>query len=249
MGILRGVGKFFGGFLFSTFLAIAILTFSLARVTEYSNLKSIFINVSEQQITQQINQTQLTVMYAQILGLCKGRESIEMPLDGENVTIKCFEIVNRKPEDLVKIIVTSKFDEIYHKKYDCRFLECLQKKDNGKMVILSETANSFFKEILNYSLIGIAISALILAISTKEWEKSKSFGTCCIAAGIPFFVINIIKGMLPIPKEAAEIATPIVEQIFNSISFKFLIVFIVGIVLFVIGFTGEFLAKKKVKKK
>jgi hypothetical protein len=250
MSILRGIGKFFGGFLFSTLLAIAILTLSLAQLTEYNNLKSIAIKVSEQQIAQQIGPTQLTAIHAQILELCKGVEKIEMPFDNENITIKCSDIVNSKPEDLGKIIVTSKFDEIYYKKYDCGFLECLQREDiEGKMVIFSATANSFFKETLNYLLIGIAISAIILAISTKGWGRPKSFGICCISAGIPFFVINIIKGMLPIPKEATEIATPVVEQIFNSISFKFLIVFIVGIVLFAIGFIGEFLTKKKVKKK
>lgn len=253
MSVLRKIAIFFGGFLFSTFLATAILTLSLVQLTEYNNLKSIAINVSEeqvmQQITQHIDSAQLATIHAQLLELCKGTEKIEVPFDNESLTINCSDIANTKPEDLGKIIITSKFNEIYYKKYDCEFLDCLQKSTKEPMILFSSKANNLFKEILNYLLVGTAVGAIILGISTKGWGRIKSFGTCCICAGIPFFVINIIKGMLPIPKEFVEVAEPIIEQTFSSISVKFLIVFVAGIILFILGVAGEFLKRKKVKKK
>lgn len=251
MSILRGIGKFLGGLIFSTLLGLALLTLSLAQLTEYNTLRPMVVGILEQQINQQFTPDDLSAINSQLLELCQNNDTIQLSnntITGTN-TLNCTKL--RESNNLSSFLATSTFDDIYYKKYNCSVLECLQERNDTEkaMIIFSETANNYFKNILNYFIIGTVIGAIILLVSAKGWGIPKSFGVCLVSVGIPYFVINIIKGMLPIPQEAIQVAGPVINQIFDLISIKFLIVFVIGIAVLVIGLVGVYLTKKKNGKK
>jgi len=250
MGILRSIGKIVGDFFFVLCLSVVILMLTIAEVTEYNNLKPIVVGVINQQIRKQIEPDKLTI-FQQNLN-CSSRETIEFPMnENENVTLKCSDIKNSNPEDLGSLIGSSMFEKIYYKEYSCEFIQCIQQADfQGKaMLFASSTANQFFKKSLIYLWIGTALFGIILLVSLKGWEIPKNFGKSLIVVGIPFIFIKLLRDKLNLPVDTVAVQ-PLVDQLFNSLSNRYLIVLIIGILLTIIGYVGSYLVRRKeVKKK
>ena len=252
MGILRSIGKFVGEFFFVLCLSILILMLTIVELTDYSNLKPMVAAVINQQITKQMDAQKLSLLHAQILSQCSNRETLEMPM-GEwgNATLKCSDVKSTKPEDLSSLIASSMFEKIYYKKYDCEFIQCYKQSEfqEKAMLFASSTANQFFKKYLIYLWVGTALFGLILLVSSKGWEIPKNFGKSLIAVGIPFILIKVLKDKINLPAEASAVQ-PQIDQILNTLSNRYLIDLIIGILLVIIGYSGSYLAKRKeIKKK
>jgi hypothetical protein len=255
MGIPRSIGKGVGGFFFTTFLTFLILIFSVIELTEYDSLKSIAADLISEATKTQLNVTEseLVQLHSQLIKYCEiEKEEIQFPLGNENITLKCSEVNATKPKDLFKLMSSAIFDKIYYKKYDCEFIQCLKEVKNKKenlAVLLSAKAHNFFKNTLNYLYVGTAISGVILAVSSMGLTGMlKSFGFSFLTVGIPFFLLPIIQKVLPISVGAFAI-TPAIDQIFGNISTKFLVIFILGLVLAIVGYGIEYLKRKKKQKK
>jgi hypothetical protein len=225
---------------------------TIVQVTDYGNLKPMVAAVINQQITKQMDTQKFSLLHAQILNQCSNRETLEMSM-GEwgNATLKCSDVKSSKPEDLGSLIASSMFEKIYYKKYDCEFVQCYKQLEfqEKAMLFASSTTNQFFKKYLIYLWVGTALFGLILLVSSKGWGIPKNFGKSLIVVGIPFILIKLLKEKINLPAEASAVQ-PQIDQIINTLSNRYLIVLIIGILLAIIGYTGSYLVKRKeVKKK
>jgi len=251
MGILRTIGKDIGGFFFVLCLSLIIIMLTVVELTQYNSLKPIIANTIGQQITKQLDADKLSLLHQQVLVQCSGKESLELPL-GEigNATLKCSDIKNTKPEDLGSLISSALFEKIYYKKYNCEFVQCYKQSNFQEKVMLlaSSTANQFLNKILTYLWIGAGLSALLLLASSKGWEVPKNFGKSFLVIGIPFFFINILKKKINLPTEASAVQ-PLINQLFDLLYNRYLIVLAIGVVLLIIGYGGSYLRIRKETKK
>lgn len=251
MGILRSVGKFIGEFFFVFGLSLAIIMLTVTEVTDYNNLKPIVVSAVSEQITKQFDTQNISLFYSQISNQCSGKESIEIPISvAGNVALKCSDVKASKPEEMGGLIANSLFDGIYYKKYDCEFIQCYQQLEPQDRIMLfaSSTANLFFKKVLIYLWIGAAASGILLLLSSRGWEIPKNFGKSLMVVGIPFIFIKFLKERINLPAEASAVQ-PLIDQLFNSLSNRYLMVLMAGIILVVIGYVGSYLAKRKEVKK
>jgi hypothetical protein len=248
VSILRGIGKFLGGFVFGTFLALSILAASFIELTEYNNLQPVAVNIISEQVMENATQEEVNNLHLTLLELCENKETIEMSLGEENITLNCSKIRETRTEELLPLFATETFDKIYYKKYDCEFIECIQEGD--PRLLVSAHANSFFKNIQNVLWMVTVIGAIVLFISVKTWSgRLKSFGIILIVAGVPAFILNLnlLSSFIEnsVPPQVMTVASPLINKFFDSISSKLLIVFISGIILTVFGYGLKYLIKKK----
>lgn len=248
MGLIRGIGKAVGGFLFTTFLIFSILMMALIQLTEYNSLKSTMSSL----LLQQIDTKQIEQIYPILSMQCANRNTVELPYGEEKIILKCSDIKSK--EDLQNLVTTSFFDGIYYKKYDCGFIECLQQPGEGSLlVLLSFHAHNFFKGLQYTMLIGTGIGAIIMLVSIESWPgRLKGFGTSLLVTGLPYFVFNYLVGPLiqkSLPIQISSAISPTVNKILSLMSTNFLIILVIGIVLTVTGYIVVRLEKKEKPKK
>ncbi len=247
MAVLRTLGKFFGGLIFTTFLIAAITVFSLTQLLEHDNLKTITTDL----LVQQLNNQQVPQITGVLKEGCAQSESIKLTIGEDSFNIDCKEVEGVSSENLTAIIASQAFDQIYFRKYDCSFVECLQKPGEEKfLVLLSANAYKFFGNMQLALWVGVVLGAVMMSVLTKNWEgRLKGFGTSLIFVGLPVVVIsqfqNIIFSLLP---SGPVNLAPLIEKIFSSMSANYLIVLILGIALTAAGY-GIAIFKKKGRSK
>lgn len=227
--------KILGGILFTTFLSLLIMAVSLSSVTEYSSLKPVFSVL----ITSQIPGEQASQLYTLILLSCEKTQTVDIPLGIESISLQCKDIKSAGQGGFLDLVATKLFDKIYYKSYSCNFLDCIKQ---SPLVIISQHANIFMKNVI-YMLLALAIlSAMVLAISSRGWGIAKSFGTSLIFVGMSYFVIIFSKSL--IPSQIMQVGGEFINSILDTIAFNFLVVLIAGIAITAIWFV---LGRKKKK--
>ncbi len=242
MSLKKKLEKFAVGFLFSTFLSIAVLSFSLHQITDKETIKPIVIAIASQQIPSE----QLAQIHESMKLQCGDRDAIEVDLQNERILINCDEIKNNPPEKMLEIIYSDNIDKLYNLKYSCEFLDCLRTQPQ---VMFSAKANNFFLFVTYVSIILTIIFGILLALLSKESKLGvlRAFGWSFVFVGISYFFILAAKTTI-IPVDVAKIAGPAIEMIFNIIMFNLLVVLAAGVMLLVIGYIGPRLQKKGKKK-
>lgn len=256
MGIIRALGKIFGGFIFSLCLVLIVFSLAFAQFTEYQSLQPVMVRFLEKQLVKQVSEEQLNLTYSVLLEQCKDKEKVTVPFDQANIkkiTLKCSDLSSSKSSNLPKLISSSVFDDLYYKKYECKFIQCLQQSDTEKFTIfLSAYANKFFYSLANYLVIGLVIGAIILLISERNlFITFKSIGISCIFVGITYFITPFLKKYIveKLPAEAILSMEEIVDQMLIYLSKVLLYTFIVGAILTIMGYIGSYLSKEKLKKR
>lgn len=256
MGILSSLEKFVGGLIFSLSLGFIIFSLALAQFTEYKSLQPVMTSLLEKQISQQYSTEQLNLTHNALIEQCKDKETINIPL-GQNSTVKevalkCSDISSSQPSDIPKLLSSAIFDDLYYKKYDCQFIQCLQQPGTEKFtVILSSYANKFFNSITVYLAVGLVVGIIILLASTRSLVGTvKSIGISCIFVGITYFIIPFIKKYVvqQLPAEAISSMEEIVNQLLTYLSSIMLYVLIIGVVLTLIGYAAGYLLKRRKNK-
>lgn len=249
MSALRSIGKAFGGFFFTTFLALVIFMLAIAHFTACKTLKPIVVNILKQQFTttpEQLNATYIALSYQ-----CNTTRNETIYV--QSLELKCSDISTITSTDLPEFISNTTFDKIYFKKYDCSFIQCTQLPGQEKFLFLmSAQANEFLEKIIIYLGVATALSAFILVAATETWPgRFKTIGVSLIFVGISYFLIPLMKGYATqqLPQETLVKISPIMNQIFDSISGNLLIVFIAGVILTTIGLVLSYLTKRKETKK
>lgn len=257
MKILRTLGKGFGGFIFTTALIALVATMAFVQLTNYDTLKPIFTNLTEQQFTQQMNQTEFEQQIEQskplLAAQCQetGAETIEVPLGEFNVTLNCSTVQTLTPSSFAKATGTSMIDRIYYKEWNCSFIDCLKqaKGEEAPFLLFSAKANSFFSSIIIYLWIAVALGIILLIVSIRNIAGIlKSIGISMIVTGIPYFVMGYATTAL-VPPQAAAMASSMIALVTNLFAPKFLLIFEIGIALTVAGFVIGYVMKRFKKEK
>ncbi len=251
MKILRSIGKAIGSVIFFLALSTAIFAISLTKLTEYNNLKGLVTDLIGPQIAKGVDNDTLTQMHQEFLEECKKNETIQLSsVIGQNVTIKCEDVEKTTPEGLTDLFVNALFESVYYKKYDCSFIECLQKPGQEKFTIfLSSEAHSFFKNSQNILLVASGVGLAIMLVSIETWwNRLKSVGITLLSISLPFFILILFKDRIFSLLADVKAVTPITDQIFGSISKIFLVILIAGVILTTSGYILQHFRKVKVEK-
>jgi hypothetical protein len=248
MGILKKVGVSVGCLLFTTFIALSIVSIAVVDITSYDSLQPLFSDIIKSSIGD-VDPVSMDVMLDTLRQQCQGQDKIEFPQGDTTIMIECSDIME-EGADVRDIIATSMFDELYYKQYECGFIECLT---SGEFtVIASAQGNSFFQ---NTQIIFIAVSALgaaMIIAFTETWPgRLKTLGIQMIFIGIAYFLIDIVIPMvLPnfVPTTemgAVTQAMSLVDSITQNMKMYFLCFFIAGVVLTAAGYAWGYMENKK----
>jgi len=251
MNILRKIGKAIGSTIFVLALSTAILAISLTKLTEYDNLKGWAPDLIGSQLAKGVDNETLIQIHQQLLEECKTNETIQLSdMLGQNVTIKCEDVEKTTPEGLTNLFANALFESIYYKKYDCSFIECLQKPGQDRLTIfVSLEAHSFFKNCQYILLIASGVGLAIMLISIETWwNRLKSMGITLLSISLPLIILILFKDRILPLSSNLEAATPIIDQIFDPVSKISLVMLIVGIVLTISGYILQHFRKVKVEK-
>src|SRR3989344_8040212 len=147
------------------------------------------------------------------------------------------------------------FDKIYYKKYSCDFLQCLSNLDGNERftIIITELGNRFFASSILPLAAATAAGIVLLAVSIRTWYGiAKSIGVTCIIVGLPYFTFPLLEQMLTgsqfATTEQSAAIQPILAKVFEPMKMNFLLVFIFGVVLAVVGFVGGYFVTRSQKK-
>ena len=233
-----------GSFLFSTFLAFAILTFTVIELTDYNNLQQLFIDLFSVHVWGEQKPEEA---HKALLVMCEGKESVELPfasegegeglgIDIKSIELRCADIREVNPEDLSKLAATAFFEKIYYKTYSCSFIDCV--KTGQFMVFFSAKGNQFFKTLQNVFWVGTAVGAFMLFISLQTWSsRLKKFGTIIVLTSVPFVSLKLVKFMLPsVELPMLDETNAVTSYVFEPMYTNFLILLVVGIALTAAGY-------------
>jgi hypothetical protein len=229
--MIRAVGTSLGILILTIFLLLSIFTYCLVKFTEFDNLNSIFSKILVSKIVSEdkINQT-----YNNLLSACENKESTELSLGNKTISLKCDDIRNSSPENVLAIIGKPLLYDVYYKKYDCNFIECLNEPGEEKFLILiSQKANDFFKflQCIFLTLAGIGLALILISVKDPE-NKLKTLGITLLSIGIPILILIFIKDyFISLPTELESLG----EVIFDISFISFLIVTLIGLILTIVG--------------
>jgi len=241
MSMLKKLGKAFGGLFFVVSLSIVVMLMAMIQFFDYSTLKPLASNLISSQLLSQsnISSEQLEEFHAELVKKCTG-DTYELPMGEQNVTVNCTEVRSETPQDVVKTISGSIFDSIYNKKYDCELMDCLKQQNGMEGYAVLLKTQEFLKGILSKAIVALALSSVVLFVSLEGTiGKLKGFGSSLIIVGISYFIFPITKNILPFPEEVKTAVSPLLNQIFDSLGKKMIIIFVVGVVLFAAGYFLE----------
>lgn len=270
MGILRSIGRAIGGLIFTLALSGLIFSIGLVRFTEYENMKSIFSEIFSAQIgsnigtgpggaaAQNATQGELEEAYKRILQMCEGKESIQVPSSEPDkfITINCNELRAAAQSGggenistaMGNVAASALFDNVYYKKYDCEFLDCLQTGQLG--VVISEQGHEFFNSVQIYLAAATAAGAVIILIASESWSvRLKGLGWPLVFIGVSYFLMDFVESFvaskLPGAEKAGVDIMPIVDKMIAPMMDSFLIALVVGVVLTAGGYVLAYKGKRK----
>ena len=239
MTLKKKLAKSAVGFLFATLLSIAVLSYSLFQITDKETLKPIVLAMASNQMPPE----QVGQLREFIVQQCGSRQTIDIPLQNEKITVDCNKIKDSPAEKTVEIIYSDNIDKLYNLEYKCEFLDCLKTQP---AVIFSAKANNFFLSITYIAAFLTMIFGILLALLSRDSKSGvlRAFGWSLVFVGISYFFVLAAKTTL-IPADVAEVAGPAIDIIFNIILFNLLIVLVVGVILLVLGYLEKLKKKKR----
>lgn len=243
--MIRAVGTGFGILILTIFLLLSIFTYCLVKFTEFDNLNSILSKVFVSNVIPQdkINQT-----YDDLISKCEDKESVEFSFGNKTITLNCDDVKKSSPGNLLTLIGKPILYDVYYKKYDCNFIECLNKQGEERfLVLVSQKANEFFKilQCIFWTLSGIGLVLILISVKGRE-NKLKTLGITLLSIGIPLIILIFIKDyFISLPSEVENLGGLIFDISFIS----FLIVTVIGLALTIAGCTLKLKPVKKTKKK
>src|SRR4030042_3510921 len=145
--MLRTIGKSFGVLLLIFFLSLSVFAHFMVKFTEFDTLNALFAKIF---IGSALSEEQISQMHDSLLTYCESSpqdDSVALPVGNMSVVLKCDDIEKSTPNGVAELIGASIFHDIYYKKYDCSFVDCLKAQGDDKyMVLLSHESNNFFRE-------------------------------------------------------------------------------------------------------
>jgi hypothetical protein len=246
--MLRTIGKWLGIFILIFFLFLTVFIHFMVKFTEFDTLSTLFTKIF---VSNVISKDQLDQMYNNLLDECGNKMqngNVTLNIGNKSVVLKCADIKKSTPEGLVDLAGKSFFTDIYYKEYSCSFLDCLSKPGEDKyLVILSQKANMFFRNIQTILWICTGVGAALIIISVKGLgDKLKTLGATLLFSGISTLIlIYIITHLMSFPPEAMSV----IDKMFGLFLNMLVAISITGLVLIILGFVLNFMHRKRSGKK
>ncbi|MBI1978996.1 MAG: hypothetical protein HYS62_02970, partial [Candidatus Aenigmarchaeota archaeon] len=93
MGFFRGLGKFAGSTLFTTFLVLAILNMELVAFTSPENFRTLVSGIFESQLFSAMSEDELGNIYDALFVQCSQTDRVKLPFSTEQpLEIECADI-------------------------------------------------------------------------------------------------------------------------------------------------------------
>jgi uncharacterized membrane protein HdeD (DUF308 family) len=259
MHILQKLGEIFGGLIFSLAFGFLIVFIALANFTQYTTLQPMITNMIETQLTKDVTQNQLDMLYLNLTEQCKTSSTAIVPMgNNTQVDLKCDDIKSSAATDIPHVIAQNLFNQTYYKKYDCSFIDCIRGislnkeaivENQNSQVILSAKANEFFTKNQIFLIGAIAIGIVLIIASVRVWYNIlKIIGITLLLVGITYLFIPTIKTQISKMAEGQNIS-PIVDSLFAPIMQLLQISLVLGIVFTITGYVTSYLMKNPEKKK
>jgi len=254
MGLLRKVARAVSGLLFSVSLLSLISVLFIVNVTSRDNAREIFLKIFPNVLTKSIGSERIEQVYAGLSLACTQSSTVSFPFGNESITLNCSEFVNTNSTNLLYVMSTKFFDNIYYRDYGCEFVQCLQKISSplDVIVVFSSASHEFFNGLILPATAATALTGAAFFFSIETWpERFKTFGLYFLLNGIFFFILPYTKSLIlsRIPGESADIVGSVVDAIFNLVTPILLVFLVVGIIFVSVWIVGKFLPKKTPSKK
>jgi hypothetical protein len=256
MGILSTLGRIFGGLIFTVSLGLLVVVIALAQFTNYNNLQPLLSNVIAQQLTKTVPPSDLDNLAFNLRQQCGGNaEQVNVDAGEQigNVSLNCSDVSQAQSSQLPNLLAKATFDKLYYKQYPCDFLQCIQQLQGNDRytVIITAVANKFFNSAIIPLATATVLGLIIAAAALRTWyEIFKSIGVSCLLIGIVYFTFPFIQTSIQqiAPGEQASIAQQVISNMFDSMKMNLLMIFILGVILTVVGFSAAYFFKRKTKR-
>jgi len=267
MGFIRGSLLVIVGTLFflSIFVGNMFLTLSLSL--DYDNVGPELITETKELLETQLDLD--SVIGEQLVPMelyCQNHSEFVFNEMGNTFVIPC-EIMSQGFEVIVDYAIRSIVNQVYYTEYDCEFWDCLEKTGSPSVLISEKAKNYWNAKFYLLLTISAGLAVLMLLLIQKKTSLPLVIGSLLIISSLPFMKLDSLIGRLINPVFSIMGVSDILPSsfldifsIFFSKSYRvFLIMFISGIVLLIIGILfkifkigfkiSNFLSKKNVPDK
>jgi len=256
MSLLKRFGEGFAGFLFITFLYLAITSYALMVITAPSTLEPVVKNIVIEQNFKDLNETELSSMYSSINRQCTG-EFLELPMRGTGLSLNvdCAELNKRGITGFPDYMAELSFNGLYNQKLPCEFPRCFLDMFAGTLDVqslFSAKANKFYEYSVYVSIVLIASSIIMMYGITRSLSyMSRSLGWILVTAGLPLLIGEFFRNfaLKDLPHEAAMVFIPITNSIGNIFLIMFVVMLSIGIALLSVSHFIKPVIKEKKEKR
>jgi len=239
--------------LFFILISLAFLTVALENFSREDNMKNFIVDYSH---TFLDNETEYYDEYEKHHANCQnGALEQTIEFSDENKTISCEKVLTTTKEKYFDVLVEEfVFKDLYKKNYPCTFIQCLTNKETIP-VVFSEQGNYFLNNIKIFLLLGTIIITLLVAVLSQTIPAGfKNIGYVFAIVGAGYYFTKHLP-IAEINLDGQSINPSLITNaLISPIETAALIVFILGLILFLTGMIlnykrGEGLLAKIFKKK
>lgn len=268
MGFLRGLGKFLGSLIFTTFLALVIVLMGIVAITSHDSIKQTASDILEKQLLYTTAEVNLEDVRNFLLFQCTQSSKTTLTLSGNlpQVILDCNDVRNSDSSKLPRLIAESLVDSIYYKNFGCNFsnlYECVTKPENViggvtpenvvivPLFFLSNEGNQFNMTAAIYSIVIAVVGLGILFASIENWVgRLQGLGWNLVITSLPILVLNKVQSFVPAGSpETADAVKPLIDSFISSTTKLFMIALVVGIICLIAGYGMKFYQSKKQNKR
>lgn len=232
-----------------------IFTLSFYQFTSYGNLQPKISSFVQQQMSQEITQTNsedMDYLRDLIIENCSTNQQMTLPMDNPDffiseISFDCSNINNEtSTEQIMTLASESIFKSIYYKEYPCSVIDCIKNmKQNPENIpiIVSKKSNDFF---FNCMLISFILSVILIAgiilLSKPKYTCFYNLAPAFIIPGLFFLLKNPINQEI---QKAQEPIAAILTSLSNIVFTNYMIFLILGLIFLVLGIIFKIVMKKK----
>ncbi len=177
---------------------------------------------------------------------CLLKDTVQtLPFNDINRTIGCMYVIDSTKETYGKTIVREViFKELYDKKYQCTFVECLLSPETMG-VIMSRQGNSHLQNTKTFLIFGTIICALlVLTLAPTVLAGINCIGWMLFLSGSSFITYKLFPNSSIISMEGIN-SSAIISGLMAPINTLLMIFFGIGIIMIVSYHVFKYIDKKK----
>lgn len=236
MGIIRGATVTVLSIILLLSFFLMAISLTLSWSLEYETIKPELKNSINELASEQFSLNEnIEGRIVSMQTYCLSNEEFVFEEEGYVLEIPC-NVVSKGSNAVIDFGIDSIIEKIYYQEYNCGFWKCI-KETGTPFVLLSENAMSYWKsKFYLLLLISVILSTLIFLISHRKHNAFLLTGILMIVSVLPLVKINFILSSPLIPKSLGGIIQTFFTKSYNV----FLIMFIIGFLIFLFGISLHF---------